>query len=72
MSASLVGSEMCIRDRVCNTIGSMFRCGPCVWVVTCSSYAFGGLATKPCREGGWHQFIWAACECRFVNILWVG
>eukprot|EP00969_Alexandrium_andersonii_P085119 3754043-Alexandrium_andersonii.AAC.1 len=47
MSASLVGSEMCIRDRTCRRrrAAGTARAGPCTPSVA-------GRAQGKCREGG--------------------
>eukprot|EP00969_Alexandrium_andersonii_P326813 14441183-Alexandrium_andersonii.AAC.1 len=46
MSASLVGSEMCIRDRLQALLGSRWRCWPLCWHGWVAAGPFGRSPSK--------------------------
>eukprot|EP00969_Alexandrium_andersonii_P054478 2398030-Alexandrium_andersonii.AAC.1 len=60
MSASLVGSEMCIRDSTHTDTG-----GPHTWsgsrATTCSPLSPAAQRTRPCRTSG---PFWSSCQTR--------
>eukprot|EP00969_Alexandrium_andersonii_P111155 4907130-Alexandrium_andersonii.AAC.1 len=61
MSASLVGSEMCIRDRSSRR-SLPFRCA-CAWVApTCQHHAFGAPAQTRCSVSYTHLTLPTICS----------